>query len=305
MENIPSITSENPPPGQFPFHLCQGENRFQYRAKIQPVAGRLEVSLRCIDTSLAASAARREWEGNPIRGKTSSVASDPADSLRRAQWRAKAMVRLYALQMRIDRMFTFTIRLVGNPMDYDDVLRAWDIFRRSMEKYYPDFRYIATPEKQKNGQWHIHAGTAGFMNINTLRKLWQYALNHVLGRSKSLVSGVDSPGSVNIATRGQLRGDVARKSSKIACYISKYIGKSLEVAFNRKKYFHSYGVQITPAQRRWVEACTRDGALVEVMKAMGIWHLDLDAPSVDVDVWKRDGCSAWFFVEVDAIPPPF
>jgi hypothetical protein len=203
-------------------------------------------------------------------------------------------------------MWTHTIRLVDKPMAYDDVLKAWDIYRRAMEKYYPDFRYIATPELQKNGQWHIHCGTAGFMNINILRRLWQYALNRVLGRDKTLVSGADSPGSVNIATRGRILGDRVRKSSRIAGYISKYIGKALEVAFNRKKYFHSYGVAITPAQRRWIEATTRDGALSEVMRAYGL--LD-EAAGVfvgwDLKVWKRDAVSAWFSVELDSIPPPF
>lgn len=302
MENLSNFDS--PPSGAYPFRLTH-EDRFQYRVKVQPVADRLEFSLRCVDTRLAANAARREWEGFPVRGQKTSVATDPEDTLRRSKLRAKGMVRLLALQMRIDRMFTFTIRLVGSPVPYDDVLKAWDSFRRSMEKHYPDFRYIATPELQKNGQWHIHAGTHGFMNINVLRRLWQTSLNRVLGRDLSLTSGVDSPGTVNIATRGRLLGDAARKSTKIAAYISKYIGKAMDVAFNRKKYFHSYGVQITPAQRRWIEASTRDGALLEVMKAYGLWHSEFDAPAVDVNIWRRDSCSAWFAVEVDAIPPPF
>lgn len=293
------------PSGTYPHRLTH-EDRFQFRVKVQPVADRLEYSIRACDTRLAANAARREWEGFPVRGKTSTVAKDPQDCLNRSKMRAKGMVRLLALQMGIDRMFTFTIRLVGSPMPYDDVLKAWDLFRRSMEKHYPDFRYIATPETQKNGQWHIHAGTAGFMNINILRRLWQFALNRVLGRDLALTSGADSPGTVNIATRGKLLGDKVRKSTKIANYISKYIGKSMEVAFNRKKYFHTYGVQITPAQRRWLQANTREGALLEVMRTYGL--LDEEAgifTGFDINVWRRDSCSAWFAVDIDSIPPPF
>jgi len=297
--------SLNPSTGTYP-HRFTHEDRFQYRVKVQPVAGRLEFSIRCADTRMAALSARREWEGFPVRGKTTSTAADPQDTLRRSKLRAKGMVRLLALQMRIDRMFTFTIRLVGEPVPYDDVLKAWDTFRRSIEKHYPDFRYIATPEKQKNGQWHIHAGTAGFMNVNILRKVWQFALNRVLGRDQSLTSGADSPGAVNIATRGKILGDSVRKSTKIANYISKYIGKAMEVSFNRKKYFHSYGVQITPAQRKWLESCTRDGALVEVMKAYGLIDEENNIfTGWDLNVWRRDACSAWFAVDVEAIPPPF
>lgn len=302
MENIPFNTS--PPPGHFPYRYTQ-DDRFQYRVKVQPVAGHLEFSIRCVDTRLAANAARREWEGFPVRGVSSSVAKDPDDIIRRSKLRAKGMVRLLALELAIDRMFTFTIRHTGTPLAYDLVLKAWDLFRRSMETAYPDFKYIATPEKQKNGQWHIHAGTHGFMNINVLRRLWHSALNRVLGRSQMLTSGKDSPGHVHIGTNGHILGDRVRKASKIACYISKYIGKAMDVALNRKKYFHSYGVVITPAQRKWLDASSRDGALVEVMKAYGLWHSDLDAPAVEIPVWRRDGNSAWFRVDTEAIPPPF
>lgn len=295
-----------PTPGAYPYRYTQ-DDRFQYRVKIQPVAGMLEFSLRCADTRLPASAAAREWQGFPKRGSVVSQARDPEDSIRRAKLRAKGMVRLLALELAIDRMFTFTIRFSGAPLEYDKVLRAWDTFRRSMETACPGFKYIATPERQKNGQWHIHAGTHGFVNINVLRKLWQSALNRVMGRSQMLTSGADSPGHVHVGNRGRLLGDKVRKATKIACYISKYIGKAMDVALNRKKYFHSYGVEITPAQRKWLEACTRDGALLEVMRAYGLL-LQVDGVCVPIDdlaVWRRDGNSAWFRVPIDSLPPPF
>lgn len=294
-----------PEKGQFPHRLTH-EDRFQYRVKVQPVAGRLEFSIRCVDTRLAALAARREWEGFPLRGVTSTIAKDPEDSRRRAKLRAKSTVRVLALELRVDRLFTFTIRNTGTPMPYDLVLKAWDLFRRMTERYCPGFRYIATPEQHKSGGWHIHAGVHGFVNINILRRLWQSALNRVLGRSQLLTSGPDSPGTVNIPPGKPLLGDHVRKSTRIAGYIAKYIGKSMDAAFNRKKYFHSYGIKITPAQRKWLEAQTREGAIVEVMKAYGL--ID-EARGVfmafDVPIWRRDGFSAWFAVEVDAIPPPF
>lgn len=302
MENLPSDSFLAP--GHFPYRHTH-DDRFQYRVKVQPVAGHLEFSVRCVDTRLAASAARREWEGFPVRGVNTSLSKDPEDTIRRSKLRAKGMVRLLALELAIDRMFTFTIRHTGEPLHYDLVLKAWDIFRRSMETAYPDFKYIATPERQKNGQWHIHAGTHGFMNINVLRRLWHSALNRVMGRSQMLTSGKDSPGHVHIDTRSHILGDRVKKASKIACYISKYIGKAMDMALNRKKYFHSYGVEITKAQRLWLDAATRDGALKEVMKAYGLWNSDFDVPAVDFPIWRRDGHSAWFRVEMDTIPPPF
>lgn len=301
MEN----TLADPPSGQFPYRLTY-EDRFQFRVKVQPVADRLEFSIRAVDTRLQAMAAQREWEGYPIRGKLTSSSKDPEDGLRRSKLRAKGMVRLLALQLRIDRMFTFTIRLIGTPLPYDDVLKAWDTFRRSMEEHYPDFKYIATPEKQKNGQWHIHAGTRGFINVNVLLRLWQRALNKVMGRSLLLTSGSDSPGAVNVSTRGKLVGDNVRKSSRIAGYISKYIGKCMEAAFNRKKYFHSYGVVITPAQRRWLLADNCEAAIAEVLLAYGVIGVGLpERRSWDWKIWMRDSCSAWFAVNIDCLPPPF
>lgn len=294
-----------PNPGQFPYRFTH-EDRFQYRVKVQPVAGRLEFSIRCVDTRLAANAARREWEGFPVRGTQSTVAKDPEDSRRRAKLRAKSTVRLIALEMRIDRLFTFTIRNTGQVVPYDTVLKAWDLFRRMAEKFCPSFRYIATPEKQKNGQWHIHAGVHGFVNINVLRRLWISALNRALGRSQLLTSGPDSPGAVNIPPGKPVLGNPVRKSSKIAGYIAKYIGKEMDAAFNRKKYFHSLGVQITPAKRKWLEAQTREGAIVEVMRAYGLIDEAREVfMAFDLPIWRRDGCSAWFAVEIDSIPPPF
>jgi len=299
------INFNSPPDGAFPYRYTQ-DDRFQYRVKIQPVANHLEFSIRAVDTRLSAMAAQREWMGHPKRGRVVSLASDPEDSLRRAKLRAKGMVRLLALQMSIDRMFTFTIRHTGVPLAYDKVLKAWDTFRRLIEKTNPEFRYLATPEKQKNGQWHIHAGTRGFLNINTLRRLWQSALNRVLGRSQLLTSGADSPGHVHVGNKGKLLGDQVRKATRIASYISKYIGKALEVALNRKKYFHSTGITITPAQRQWLDASSRDGALIEVMRMFGLVDESLGiTDGYDIPVWRRDACSAWFKVDLDQLPPPF
>jgi hypothetical protein len=216
------------------------------------------------------------------------------------------MVKLLAMELKIDRMFTFTIRNTGDLMPYDKVLKAWDLFRRSMEKHFADFRYLATPEKQKSGQWHVHAGVHGFLNINTVRSLWHAALNRVLGRSLMLTSGRDSPGYVHVSSNeNKFRCQGVLRSIRIASYISKYIGKSLDAAFNRKRYFHSYGVKVTPAQARWMKADTRDEALLEAMDSLGIFGASLPESMPLPDIWYRDAVSAWFRVRVDDIPIPF
>lgn len=287
----------DPQPGAYPFRLTH-EDRFQYRVKVQPVAGHLEFSIRPVDTRLAAMAARRAWEGHPLNRKAPAPDTDRADNERRAKLRAKGVVRLMCMELRVDRMLTFTIRKVDDCLAYDDVLRAWDIFRRMAVEWDKGFAYIATPERQKNGQYHIHAGIHGFININIIRRMWQSALNRVMGRSQLLVNGKDSPGAVNI-THKPLRGESVRKSCKVAAYISKYIGKSLDVEFNRKKYFATKGVQLTPAQRQWLESEDRESALVEVLERYGVTEFH------EVNFWNRDACSVWFRIPATSIPPPF
>jgi len=288
------------PTGQFPYRHTY-DDRFQYRVKVQPVAGTLEFSVRPIDTRLAAMAAERQWMGFPKR-------ITPVDEARREEYslrshnRAKARIKLLCMEMGVDRMFTYTIRFVDKPLPYDTVLLAWDYYRRAVARYDQSFRYVATPEQQKNGQWHIHAGISGYANVNVHRQFWQRALNHVLGRDKSLTSKADSPGTVNVPPHREYRGSKITKSKKIACYVSKYVSKSLETEFNRKSYFQTAGVKITPSQAKWLEAKTRDSAVSEVLRAYGLVD-DLGVPKMDI--WNRDSVSAWFSVPIDGLPPPF
>ena len=69
---VPDLGLFSDQPGQFPFRLTH-EDRFQYRVKVQPVAGQLEFSIRAVDTRLAANAAKRAFEGYPKRGRAGSA----------------------------------------------------------------------------------------------------------------------------------------------------------------------------------------------------------------------------------------
>lgn len=290
-----------PPPGKYPYRHTQ-DDRFQYRAKFQPVAGQIEVSIRTVDTRLPAMAARREWEGFPTRTGPAPE-TDRDDNIRKAKLRAKAQVKLLAMELGVDRLLTFTIRKVDDcALEYDTVLKAWDYFRRMALRWDSGFAYVAAPEVQKNGQYHIHAGVRGFINVRILTRMWQSSLNRILKRPQHLVSGPDSPGTVNV-TKKDLRGAVLQKAKNIARYIAKYIGKSLETGFNRKSHFHTVGIKITPAQRQWLNAQSRDAAVKEVLVRWGLLD-DLGLPTVAI--WNRDGCSAWFtFPAASGQPPPF
>lgn len=228
--------------------------------------------------------------------------TDRDDNIRKAKLRAKAQVKLLAMELGVDRLLTFTIRKVGDVMPYDDVLKAWDYFRRMALRWDKNFAYVCAPEVQKNGQFHIHAGVRGFINVRIYTRMWQSALNRVLRRPQHLVAGVDSPGTCNVTKA--LRGAALQKARNIARYIAKYIGKSLETGFNRKSHFHTVGIKVTPAQAQWLEAQDRESAIVEVMQNLGLLASGV---AFTVDIWRRDACSAWFSVPVttEAFPPPF
>lgn len=289
----------SPVEGEYPYRLTH-EERFQYRLKVQPVAGQLEFSIRPVDTRLAAMAARREWEGFPRSVR--SEETDAEENIRRSKLRAKARVKLIAMEMGVDRLGTFTIRKVGDMVvSYDDLLRCWDLFRRLALRADRYFRYVAAPELQRNGQWHIHAGLSGYQNAKQFTRMWQAALNRVLGRDKTLIHGADSPGTFNIPKRPYV-GSVLTRSKRIAKYIAKYIGKTLETGFNRKSHFHTTGIKVTPAQRQWLQAQSRDAAVIEVLRKWGL----IDDGCPRVTIWNRDGQSAWFTVSAAALdPPPF
>lgn len=291
--------NSEPVEGNFPFRHTQ-DDRFQYRVKVQPVAGQLEFSIRTVDTRLAAMAAQRDWMGFPLRVGPAPD-TDREDNIRKAKLRAKAQVKLLAMELGVDRLLTFTIRKVGDVvMPYDDVLKAWDYFRRMVSRWDSNFAYVAAPEVQKNGQFHIHAGIRGFVNVRILTRMWQASLNRVLKRSQKMVKGGDSPGTCNVTKA--LRGQTLQKAKNIARYIAKYIGKALETGFNRKSHFHTMGIVISPAKALWLEAQSRDGAVMEVLTKWGLVD-DLGVPKVDI--WMRDSCSAWFSVPAESIPPPF
>lgn len=285
---------DTPTPGQYPHRYTQ-DDRFQYRVRVQPVAGHLEFYIRAVDTRLPAMADYRAFIGSPKR--LYNVAQDPSDRLDnqlKATQRAQRKIRLLCMEAGVDRLFTFTTR---GFLARDTLLKAWDLFRRTMERHWKNFRYVATIENHKSGQLHIHAGLSGFHNINHLRKIWHTCLNRTLGRDQSLVHGADSPGNVNIPkSRSRKRHQGVRASMAIAGYIAKYVGKELVEAFNRKRYLHTKNVSITPAQSQWLKADNLTEAIEEA--AEHYCFVDLLG---DMKTFKG---SAFIRVHLDDFPPP-
>lgn len=287
------------PLGQYPHRFTQ-DDRFQYTVKVQPVAGHLEFFVRAADTRLPAMAAERAFHGFNAIGKTRMVPiadeSKRLDNQLRATQRAQRRIRLLSMEAGVDRLFTFTTRAnIGR----DTLLKAWDMFRRVMERNIKEFRYVATIENHKSGQLHIHAGLSGFHNVNHLRKIWHTCLNRTLGRAQYLVSGPDSPGNVNVPkTRSRTRYSGVRGAIAIAGYIAKYVGKQVGCEFNRKKYMHSKNVVVQESVTRWLKSEVLWDALVEAAERFGFVG--------QIDQVRFFGGSAFLRVDVaDLDPPPF
>jgi hypothetical protein len=283
-----------PAPGVFPHRFTQ-DDRFQYRVKIQPVAGHLEFYIRPVDTRLPAMAAERAFLGHPIRQfKPEQDPADRLDNQLKATQRAQRKIRLLCMEAGVDRLFTFTTR---GMLTRDQLLKAWDGFRRVMERNYKNFRYVATIENHKSGQLHIHAGLSGFHNINHLRRIWQTCLNRCLGRDQSLVHGADSPGTVNIPPSRKRREGV-RGSMAISSYVAKYVGKGPCTDFNRKRYMHTKNIKIQVPKSLWLDAANLFDAVMETARAYGFGHLLKDL--------KPFKSAAFIRVCVDdLLPPPF
>jgi len=117
-----------------------------------------------------------------------------------------------------DLLLTLTYR--ANQCDLAVGWRHWKEFVRRVRRVLPSFSYVVVWEQQKRGAWHAHAAcrriaaalTVGGQRVksfNVLRAIW-----------RSVVG--DLGGNVDLA-KGK-----HRSRARIAAYISKYLGKSMD-----------------------------------------------------------------------------
>lgn len=301
---IPDIPGE-PVTGQYPYRYTQ-DDRFQYRVKVQPAGECLEFVVRAADTRLAAIADRNAWLGIG-RGPRSAPSDDAdrEDSIRRSVERSRRMVRLLAINIRADRLVTFTTRFV---YDRPTLQVIWDRFHRGCRRLMGGFQYVAVPEPHPSNPEHLHIHVAinGYIPVNRLRKLWHAAICSVDGGARAHAAahggtgGKGSPGNVDINYRGRSNG--VKSTRRIASYIGKYITKDLLPIYNKKRYWVTKGVSLPDAQRKWLSADDLDEAVREVMRMHGLL-VDQEYPPLQV--WKP-GNLAFFWVPVAGLPePPF
>lgn len=146
------------------------------------------------------------------------IAARKALSLRVAANRAKTRVRKLCKSIAADSLLTLTYR--ANVQDLSICKAHLKEFVRRFRRVCPEFRAVATFERQKRGAWHVHLATprlvvsaqGSMKSYNVIRAIW-------LSVTKEYGGNID-------VSRRYRAGRMS--SGKIASYISKYIIKAFE-----------------------------------------------------------------------------
>ena len=267
--------------------------------KVQPFAkGGYEATVRSLDLEKIGSAITSDKK----RGKREAPDEVSLENQMKAAARAKREMRYKVRNMMADHLVTFTKR-ESDPNAFwsaEEWAAAWDRFRRNLCKVLPDFPYVAILEHHQKGNYHLHVAWCGRVNVGIVRKLWLLAIGGGAG-----CGNIDAQ-----KMRVPAGGD---RSSRIARYISKYVGKHFEEnpRFNKKRYWASRQT-LEEARRYVLQADTLDAAINEMAILLG-----LDYSKFQVAVGGKfrnqnlflfpDGGGMWlnYIPELHSVEPPF
>jgi hypothetical protein len=167
--------------------------------------------------------------------------------------------------MAAEYLWTFTKR--GKFASADDWWAAWGRFLDAFEyRYGRKLRFVAVPELHLDAEtWHGHVALCEWLEVVTMRRLWQRALG---GTGREV--GPDSLGNVDAKAfrRSPRKGRPVRRGARaLAGYISKYIGKDLSAsAVNRRSFSSSHGLdELCSVTRSHVSVELNADELCEVM----------------------------------------
>ena len=201
------------------------------------------------------------------RGESES----PEESRHASAKRAKKNVRLRCQSISADRLLTLTYR--DNMVDPERLKRDFDAFRRAM-KGLGAFPYVAVPERQKRGAWHVHVAVHGRLVYNLVRAIWW----RIVGK-----------GQGNIDVRNPRTGGKWKRHA-LAAYIAKYIAKDHDSGeFNKKRYWTSAGI-VVPEPQTYLVGAVAD--LHQIISDACMAALDV---SRDLQAYTSDG-GRYFFV---------
>jgi hypothetical protein len=158
-------------------------------------------------------------------------AAKDAENLERAVRRAKKSVHYAVRQIGADHLLTLTTR-----ENIDDRAKFFEVFQRFIRLVRTkilvngrlitvprkSYAYVAVPELQERGAFHMHCAVVGRQDIKLLRACWYVALG-----SRIDAAGDDSPGQVDVQYRQKRWGNQSEtfKTFSLVRYLTKYIDK--------------------------------------------------------------------------------
>lgn len=192
--------------------------------------------------------------------------------------RARKNVRLRCQAIQADRLLTLTYR--ENMQDIERCKADFDSFRRAMRRA-GLWHYVAVPERQTRGAWHIHVAVHGRLVYNLVRGIWR----RIVGRDE-----LGRPNG-NVDVRNPRTGGKWKRHA-LAAYIAKYIAKDVgDHELNKKRYWTSKGI-VVPEPVTYFSQDTNDmhAVIVDAMKAA----MEV-CPADQIQAYVSDG-GRYFFV---------
>lgn len=185
--------------------------------------------------------------------------------------RSAQQIRLRCKQVGANQMITLNTR--ENIQDMERFYPLCKEFFRRM-RLHGDFHYVAVPERQERGAWHLHVACQGRVAKHLIIRVWM----RVLGRSEDGKSrgwcDVRNPKRSD----SQWNNGKRWESHRLAAYISKYISKDVSGReLNDKRYWTSRGIVVPERQTwgTWVDFTSMYDATLPVLQHLeGIAGLD-------------------------------
>lgn len=220
-----------------------------------------------------------------------------AENIARASRRAKQAVQFAVRQIQADHMLTIHTRENISDkaqffklfQEFIRLVRSKDfvngqLIERKDQRYFP---FVAVPELQDRGAYHMHLAVVGKQDLNLLRACWYVAL----GGSVS-DKGSDVLGQIDVTSQKRMWGTASEtyKTMKLVGYLTKYIGKGFESdeRLGEKRYSKSRQIPKVIKWQQNLVACFSNGQqdFVEAMQET-FRIAELHGIGNDVMIWNR------------------
>lgn len=201
--------------------------------------------------------------------------------------RAKQRARWLCMQMQCDRLLTLTYR--ENMQDRERCYADFKRFLRLARAEGLQLHYVAVPEVQQRGAYHVHLAVRGWQKISVIRKCWYKALG-----GKGDERGSDTPGQVDVTKprAGAGAGWMRWNSTELAKYIVKYMAKTFsEVAEEKCRYWQSRGIPKPVVDKIWLASADMEATILQSVSLLQTLY---GLRGAEWDMWlSPDSCCFW------------